>query len=247
MFVMSLIAACSLRRITLFSGLMLAASFSSAVAPLEATFILGMDIQGQRLNLYEGCAEGHVTCDDMLLVAPDLGQLLQTKLLNERLDKSPYAIKLYPAKTKHSLCKDGVTPCGFQGYTFEGEDFNGFIEPSNNELYVASNWTTDSGTFSYKENATYLPLASQVGLINDRYKSSDQELNDSYRSIRDEVRRLYGKQMADDLKQEQLQWIKQRSKDCGADVKHQPRTQAEKVCFIQQNDTREQAWFLWID
>ncbi|MGM8937767.1 lysozyme inhibitor LprI family protein [Psychrobacter glaciei] len=92
-----------------------------------------------------------------------------------------------------------------------------------------------------------MPLASQVGLINDRYKSSDQALNNSYRGIRDEVRRLYGKQMADDLKQEQVEWIKQRSKDCGADVKHQPRTQAEKVCFIQQNDTREQAWFLWID
>ncbi len=247
MFVMSLIAACSLRRITLFSGLMLAASFSSAVAPLEATFILGMDIQGQRLNLYEGCTEGHVTCDDMLLVAPDLGQLLQTKLLNERLDKSPYAIKLYPAKTKHSLCKDGVTPCGFQGYTFKGEDFNGLIDPLNNELYITSNWTTDSDTFLYTENRTYLPLVSQAKLIDTMYKTSDQALNSSYTNTRQAVRRLYGKQMADDLKQEQLQWIKQRSKDCGADVKHQPRTQAEKVCFIQQNDTREQAWFLWID
>ncbi|WP_157999886.1 lysozyme inhibitor LprI family protein [Psychrobacter sp. PAMC 21119] len=244
---MSLIAACSLRRITLFSGLMLAASFSSAVAPLEATFILGMDIQGQRLNLYEGCTEGHVTCDDMLLVAPDLGQLLQTKLLNERLDKSPYAIKLYPAKTKHSLCKDGVTPCGFQGYTFKGEDFNGLIDPLNNELYITSNWTTDSDTFLYTENRTYLPLVSQAKLIDTMYKTSDQALNSSYTNTRQAVRRLYGKQMADDLKQEQLQWIKQRSKDCGADVKHQPRTQAEKVCFIQQNDTREQAWFLWID
>ena len=61
------------------------------------------------------------------------------------------------------------------------------------------------------------------------------------------VRRLYGEEMAADLQQEQRQWIKQRSQDCGADVSHQPRTQAEKVCFIQQNDTREQAWFLWID
>ncbi|MGO1474748.1 MAG: hypothetical protein ACTHWC_07670, partial [Psychrobacter sp.] len=50
-----------------------------------------------------------------------------------------------------------------------------------------------------------------------------------------------------DLKKEQIQWIKQRSKDCGADATHQPRSQAEKVYFIQQNDTRERAWFLWID
>ncbi|MBE0406385.1 DUF1311 domain-containing protein [Psychrobacter sp. FME6] len=52
---------------------------------------------------------------------------------------------------------------------------------------------------------------------------------------------------AADLKKEQIQWIKQRSKDCGADATHQPRSQAEKACFIQQNDTREQAWFLWTD
>lgn len=243
----SLNKASLLRRTMLLSSLMLVTAVSLAVEPVQANFILGMDIQGQRLNLYEGCAEGHVTCDDMLLIAPDLGRLLQTKLLNERLDKSPYAIKLYPAKTKHSLCKDGVTPCGFQGYTFEGEDFDGFIGPLNNELYVASNWTTDSGTFSYKENANYLPLTSQAGLIDTIYETSDREINSGYNGTRQEVRRLYGKKMESSLKQEQVEWIKQRSKDCGADFKHQPRTQAEKVCFIQQNDTREQAWFLWID
>jgi len=53
--------------------------------------------------------------------------------------------------------------------------------------------------------------------------------------------------MAADLKQEQIAWIKQRSKDCGANASNQPRTQAKKVCFIQRNNTREQAWFLWID
>lgn len=236
-----------LSRIILFTSLMLGASFSSAVAPVKANFILGMDVQGQRLNLYRDCEEGSVTCDNMLLVAPDLGRLLQTKQLGKRHDKSPYAVKLYPAKTKHSLCKDGVTPCGFQGYIFKGEDFNGFIDQGSKELYIASNWTTDSATVSYKENATYLPLASQARLINNRYKTSDHDMNVNYRGIRDEVRRLYGEEMAADLKKEQIQWIKQRTNICGADVNHLPRTQAEKVCFIQQNNTRGQVWFLWID
>ena len=234
-------------RASLFSSLMLAASVSSAVAPVEANFILGMDVQGQRLNLYHGCGEGSVTCDDMLLVAPDLGRLLQTEQLGKRHDKSPYAVKLYPAKTKHSLCKDGVTPCGFQGYIFKGGDFNGFIDPENKELYIASNWTTDSATVSYKENPAYLPLASQAERINKLYSASDKKLNNSYQVIHDEVKRLYGKSAATDLYKEQIAWIKQRTSICGADVNHLPRTQAEKVCFIQKNTERMEAYFLWID
>ena len=234
-------------RMIVFASLMLVAVMSSAVAPIEANFILGMDVQGQRLNLYEDCAEGSVTCDNMLLVAPDVGLLLQTKQAGKRLGNKPYAVKLYPAKTKHSVCNDGVTPCGFQGYAFKGEDFNGFIDPLNNELYITSNWTTDSDTFLYTENRTYLPLASQAKLIDTMYKTSDQTLNNSYNNTRQTVRRLYGKKMESSLRQEQVEWIKQRSKNCGADVSHQPRTQAEKVCFIQQNSAREQAWFLWID
>ncbi|MGP9511905.1 lysozyme inhibitor LprI family protein [Psychrobacter sp. AOP5-GZ1-6] len=251
----------SFTRMTVFASLMIVASFSSAVAPIEANFILGMDIQGQRLNLYRDCEEGSVTCDNMLLVAPDLGRLLQTKQVGKKLDNTPYlnntpySVKLYAAKTKHSVCKDGVTPCRFQGYVFEGKDFNGFIDPSNHEIYIGSNSTSDGHNFSYKENTTYLPLASQAGLIDGIYETSDQEINGSYHDIRQEVSRLYGEEMAADLKQEQKQkqkqkqkqWIKQRSKDCGANASHQPRTQAEKVCFIQQNNTREQAWFLWID
>jgi len=205
---------------------------------------MGMDIQGQRLNLYESCAEGGVTCNNMLLVAPDLERLLQT---TPEPSKSPYAIKYYSAQTKHSLCKDGVTPCRFQGYTFEGEDFDGFIDTSNHEISIKSKWTTDTYKASYKETATYLPLASQAKMIDNMYEMSDQSMNINYSGIRQEVSRLYGKEMAVDLKQEQIAWIKQRSKDCGADTSHQPRTQAEKVCFIQRNNTREQAWFLWID
>ena len=234
-------------RASLFSSLMLAASVSSAVAPVEANFILGMDVQGQRLNLYHGCGEGSVTCDDMLLVAPDLGRLLQTEQLGKRHDKSPYAVKLYPAKTKHSLCKDGVTPCGFQGYIFKGGDFNGFIDPENKELYIASNWTTDSATFFYKENSIYLPLVSQAVLIDRLYKDSDKELNRNYLAVLGDIITIHGQASANDFKQDQLQWIIKRSKDCGANAKHLPRTQAEKVCFIQKNTERMEAYFLWID
>ena len=236
-----------LKRTILLSSLVLASSFSSAVTPIEAKFIVGMDIQGQRLNLYSDCKEGSVTCDNMLLVAPDLGRLWQTKQVGKKLDNTPYSVKFYAAKTKHSVCKDGVTPCKFQGYVFEGKDFSGFIDPSNHEIYIESNSTSDSYNFSYKENTTYLPLVSQAGLIDGIYETSDQQINSDYHDIRQEVSRLYGKEMAADLKQEQIAWIKQRSKDCGANASHQPRTQAEKVCFIQRNNIRKQAWFLWID
>ena len=195
-------------RVSVFASLMLCASFSSAVTPIKANFILGMDLQGQRLNLYRDCEEGSVTCDNMLLVAPDLGRLLQTKMLGKRQDESPYAVKLYPAKTKHSLCKDGVTPCGFQGYSFEDEDFNGFIDPSNKEITIGSNWTVDGATFSYQENSTYLPLASQFGLINDRYKTSDKDLNSSYRLIGKDIDSVYGQDSLNAFKKEQIQWIR---------------------------------------
>lgn len=76
-------------RVSLFASLMLCASFGSAVTPIKANFILGMDVQGQRLNLYRDCEEGSVTCDNMLLVAPDLGRLLQTKQLGERKINHP--------------------------------------------------------------------------------------------------------------------------------------------------------------
>lgn len=233
-----------LGRTTLLLSVILATSVSSAVEPVQANFILGMDIQGQRLNLYESCAEGSVTCNNMLLVTPDLGRLLQT---TQEPSKSPYAVKYYSAQTKHSLCKDGVTPCRFQGYTFEGENFDGFIDTSNHKISIRSKWTVDTYSATYKENATYLPLASQAALIDQMYNTSDKALNKSYRVTRDEVRRLYGGDMTTNLKKEQTQWVKQRSKNCGADTDHLPRTQVEKVCFIQRNALREQTFFSWID
>ena len=232
---------------SLFTSLMLAASISSAVAPVEANFILGMDIQGQRLNLYHGCGEGHVTCDDMLLVAPDLGRLLQTEQLGKRQSKSPYAVRLYSAKTKYSLCKNGVTPCSFQGYRFKGKDVNGFIDPANNEIYIESNRTKHSATLSYKENPTYLPLTSQAGLVDRLYQNSDKALNDNYLSVRGDIIKNYGQTSGNNFKEDQLKWVVNRSKYCGADAKHLPRTQAEKVCFIQKNTEQMESYFLWID
>ena len=232
---------------SLFTSLMLAASVSSAVAPVEANFILGMDVQGQRLNLYHGCGEGRVTCDDMLLVAPDLERLLQTKQLGKRQSTSPYAVRLYSAKTKYILCNDGVTPCSFQGYRFKSEDINGFIDQVNNKIYIESNRTKHSATFSYKENSTYLPLASQAGLIDRLYQNSDKALNDNYLSVRRDIIKNYGQTSANNFKEDQLKWVVNRSKDCGADAKHLPRTQAEKVCFIQKNTERMESYFLWID
>ena len=237
----------SLKQAGVSISLLLVASFSAAVVPTEANFVLGMDVQGQRLNLYQGCEEGNVTCDDMLLVAPDLQRLWHIKSYDKNIDKSPYSVKLYPAKTKHTLCKDGVTPCGFQGYQFEGNGIKGFIDPIDKKIHAGNEWTLDGSSVTYKENSTYLLLVSQEAIIDSKYANSDKALNESYQVTRNEVRRLYGEHIEADLKKEQIQWIKQRSKDCGADAQHRPRTQAEKVCFIQKNDSREPDYFLWID
>lgn len=235
------------RRVILALPLGLLSPLNLAVAPIEAHFVLGMEVQGQRLNLYEDCEEGEVTCDNMLLVAPNLGELMQIDKYGKRLSKSPNTVVLYPAKTKHSLCKDGITPCRFQGYTFKGKNFSGFIDPNLQEMYVSSNWTTDNATLSYQENSTYLPLASQSKRIDRLYQSSDKALNDGYKTTQGEVKRLYGQDSATELKKQQRQWIKQRSDICGADSHHLPRNQVEKVCFIQKNKHRMNDYFLWID
>lgn len=235
------------KHLAIIASLLLFSPFVAAVAPIEAHFIMGMDVQGQRLNLYKDCEEGYVTCDNMLLVASNLGQLLQVNDYGRRIGKEQSTIDLYPAKTKHSICKDGVTPCRFQGYSFDGEDFNGFIDTATLKIAIYSNWTTDQATLSYAENPTYLPLVSQAKKLNRLYQTSDKKLNDSYKSTRNEVKRLYGKNSATELQKEQIEWIKKRSEICGADVHHLPRNQAEKACFIQKNDSRVADYFLWID
>lgn len=49
------------------------------------------------------CGEGNVTCDDVTYIGTS--------------KKTGESIKLR-GKTKHSMCADRVTPCGFQGYEF---------------------------------------------------------------------------------------------------------------------------------
>lgn len=228
-------------------SLLLVSTLSVAATPTENNYVLGLDVQGQRLNLYNGCAEGNVTCDDMLLVAPDLARMALSDPAARKLNTSPYTVKIYKAKTNHSTCKDGITPCGFQGYSFYDDDILGFIDPMDNKIHIRSQWTDDNKELSYQDNSTYLPLASQTEKVNDLYKASDKALNNGYQTAKSEVRRLYGKDSASELYKEQLEWIKKRSKICGADINHLPRNQAEKVCFIQKNTSRMNDYFLWID
>jgi hypothetical protein len=50
------------------------------------------------------CAEGNVTCDNVTYIGTS--------------KKTGKSITLR-GRTKHSLCADGVTPCGFEGYEFQ--------------------------------------------------------------------------------------------------------------------------------
>jgi hypothetical protein len=55
------------------------------------------------IEIKVNCAEGNVTCDNVTYVGTS--------------KKSGKSITLR-GRTKHSMCADGVTPCGFQGYEF---------------------------------------------------------------------------------------------------------------------------------
>jgi hypothetical protein len=55
------------------------------------------------IEIQQNCAEGNVTCDNVTYIGT-----------NRKTGKS---IRLR-GRTKHSVCADGVTPCGFQGYEF---------------------------------------------------------------------------------------------------------------------------------
>jgi hypothetical protein len=56
------------------------------------------------IEIKMNCAEGNVTCDNVTYVGTS--------------KKSGKSITLR-GRTKHGLCADGVTPCGFQGYEFK--------------------------------------------------------------------------------------------------------------------------------
>lgn len=227
--------------------LCIATTSHASVEPIEENFVMGMNVQGKRFNLYKDCIEGDVSCDNMLLVASPFNISNNTIDTTMRLTEPPGPVSIYTAKTKHSLCRDNITPCGFQGYSFKGENLSGFIDPYNQTLYFKSNWSRDQGMVSYIETDKYLPLISQSKFIDETYKASNIDLNSSYSTAKYEVLRLYGEDFYKDLKHEQLQWILQRSKNCGASVSHEPRTQSEKVCFIQHNEDRLPDFFLWID
>ena len=224
-----------------------AATSSSAVAPIKSNFIMGMDIQGQRLNLYYGCEEGYVSCDDMALVATDLAGWGFTADKDKQSPVTPFTVKIYPAKTKHSLCKDGVTPCGFQGYVFSDDRISGFIDLGDNTVSLSDAKLKRVSELNFKESTNYLPLTGNAGLIDRKYTESDKLLNDTYNAIKSEVAQWYGYDTVAELKTDQTQWLIRRTKNCGADSHHRPRTQAEKVCFIGQNEARLNEYFLWID
>lgn len=220
---------------------------SFAVTPSKSTLILGMDVQGQRLNLYQGCSEGSVSCDDLLLESQDLsGWAFRSHHDQQRLE-TPLTVKTYQGKTIHSVCSDGVSPCAFQGYGFEDAKISGFIDPATSTIILTNKSTGKEHHLSYQLSTLYLPLSAQSSLIDSIYANTDSEINDSYQSTRREVAQLYGHQSEAELKQDQIKWLVRRSNICGADTRHLPRTQAEKVCFIQQNMARMNEYFWWID
>lgn len=55
------------------------------------------------------CAEGNVTCDDVIYTG------------TSRKTGKSISVK---GRTMHSMCADGVTPCRFQGYTFDNGKIN---------------------------------------------------------------------------------------------------------------------------
>lgn len=228
-------------------AVLMAAASSSAVAPIESNLIMAMEVQGQRLNLYSGCAEGNVTCDQMALVATDLAAWGFTADKDKKSPASPFAVKIYPAKTKHSLCKDGETPCHFQGYVFGDDRISGFIDVAHNLVTLNDLKLNKMSELSFKTSTDYLPLTGNARLVDRKYTQSDKALNDSYNAIKSEVAQWYGYEPVAELKTDQIQWLIRRTKNCGADRHHRPRTQAEKVCFIAQNETRMAEYYLWID
>ena len=220
-----------------------------AVTSDKDHYFLGMYAQGRTFNLYYGCAEGNVTCDDMLLVAPDLKRWALTHDKPDFQNKPPFTAQYYPAKTVHSMGIDGV-PSMFHGYAFSDKDntISGFIDPSNQTISITRIDGFDQTTYKYgyREANEYLSLTDDAKLVEFKYQQSDKRLNQSYRNIKEEVANIYGQQSAQALKKDQIIWIQNRSRLCGADKHHQPRSQIEKLCFMQLNQNREDRFSLWL-
>lgn len=71
------------------------------IAVLETpSFVVKIDVR---------CAEGNVTCEDVIYTG------------TSRKTGKSISVK---GRTMHSKCADGVTPCRFQGYTFDHGKIN---------------------------------------------------------------------------------------------------------------------------
>jgi len=80
-----------------------AALLLTAAAHAHAQAQQRLDTPGYKVTITQNCEEGNVTCDDVSYTGTS--------------KKSGKAITLR-GQTMHSRCRDGVTPCAFQGYVF---------------------------------------------------------------------------------------------------------------------------------
>jgi hypothetical protein len=82
----------------LFTFLLVCSAAANSATLVTPSFVIDIKVN---------CAEGNVTCDDVTYIG--------------KSKKSGNSVKLR-GRTKHSMCADGVTPCGFQGYEFRSGD-----------------------------------------------------------------------------------------------------------------------------
>jgi hypothetical protein len=106
-------------------------SFAPRIA-LSAEFVT----QHYKLIIIANCKEGNVTCDDVDLIA-----------INRESENIIFQTK---GRTQHSLCADGVTPCGFIGYEFKIKNVTYFVT-SDDTLII----TADKSDIVVKEKGVW--------------------------------------------------------------------------------------------
>lgn len=79
------------------------------LAPLARAEELVLKTPSFLVTIDVRCAEGNVTCDDVIYTGTSR--------------KTGKSIKV-KGHTMHSMCADGITPCQFQGYTFNNAKIN---------------------------------------------------------------------------------------------------------------------------
>lgn len=90
-----------MKRLLLVVAVLLSLPASAGVVVLETpSFVVKIDVR---------CAEGNVTCENVIYTG-----------ISRKTGKS-ISVK---GRTMHSKCADGVTPCRFQGYTFDSGKIN---------------------------------------------------------------------------------------------------------------------------